>query len=164
MKDYKTEIVDVITRVASDRRMVFKVNTEAMINHAVTVEDIKNCAQKMSTPLVSKNEDQFNIDNIPLTRKQYEDAKKLVDTTVSEENRKAYAMRATYNDKLQEKFKEIIKNISFSYHGKNEQLVFDAIFKRAWNEARDEGYMAVKAEFEDLDDFVEEITNAINDK
>ena len=164
MKDYKTEIVDVITRVASDRRMVFKVNTEAMINHAVTVRDIKNCAQKMSTPLVSKNEDRFNIDDMPLTRKQYEDARKLIDTTVAEENRKAYAMRAAYNDKLQEKFKEILKKISFSYHGKNEQLVFDAIFKRAWNEASDEGYLAVKAEFDDLDDFVEEIANAINGK
>ena len=164
MKDYKTEIVDVITRVASDRRMVFKVNTEAMINHAVTARDIKNCAQKMSTPLVSKNEDRFNIDDMPLTRKQYEDAKKLIDTTVGEENRKAYAMRAAYNDKLQEKFKEILKKISFSYHGKNEQLVFDTIFKRAWNEASDEGYLAVKAEFDDLDDFVEEIANAINGK
>ena len=162
MGNYQEKIVNNIKKVANDRHTEFKATAEAAIKKCKYIEDIKDCAQKMSTPLVSKNE--FNIDDIPLTREQYKNAKELVDKTVAEENKKAYAMRAVYNDKLQEKFKEILKNISFTYHGKNEQLIFDIIFKRAWNEARDEGYIAVKAEFEDLDDFVEEIANAINGK
>lgn len=162
MENYEKEIVENINEVAKKRRKDFVKLADQLLSTAKGISDIAEISNRFHDirPMVWRSE--FAVEEIPLTRSQYEAAKRLVKETCNKENVESNRLYENYKNKLKEKFKDILRSNSFSYHGKNKKEVFNIIFARAWNTAHGEGYHAIKEEFDDLDDFVSDITKAMN--
>lgn len=162
MESYTKKIVDEIHEVAEGRREDFVKLADQLFLTIKGISDIQNVSNRLPNicPTISLSE--FSADDIPLTRSQYEDAKKLIRETCNKENAESNKLYESYKNKLKEKFKGILRSNSFSYRGKNKKDVFNIIFNRAWATAHSEGYHAIKEEFEELDDFVNDITKAMN--
>ena len=158
MENYEKNLIEHINEVAKKRRNDFEECTAKALEKPVTIPELKNILMSFSCPVVHRSE--FSVDDIPLTRAQYENAKKILCDTCNKANVESNKAYNLFHGKVQEKFKEILWKNSFSYKGKNKKEVFNVIFNRAWDEAHGEGLKAVSNEFEDLDDFVNEVFEA----
>lgn len=160
MENYEKEIMATIHKEAEEARKTFLQNTTRALERAGSISDLKKLLSGYKCPAVHRSS--FSVDNIPLTRKQYDDAKKLIRETCGKESVESNKLYNQFHSKVKEKFKDILWDNSFSYKGKNKKGVFNVIFNQAWDEAHGEGLKAVIDEFEDLDDFVNDIFQAAN--
>ena len=160
MENYEKALIEHINAVAKKRRDDFEECTAKALEKPVTISELENIWRSFSCPAVHRSE--FSVDDIPLTRAQYENAKKILRDTCDKANVESNKAYNQFHNKAKEKFKDILRNDSFSYKGKNKKEVFNVIFNRAWEEAHGEGLKAVSNEFDDLDDFVSDIFQAAN--
>ncbi|MGN8833273.1 hypothetical protein ACTNDZ_12115 [Selenomonas montiformis] len=160
MENYEKNLIGHINAVAKKRRDDFEECTAKALENPVTISELENIWGSFSCPAVHRSE--FSVDDIPLTRAQYENAKKILRDTCDKANVESNKAYNRFHNKAKEKFKDILRNDSFSYKGKNKKEVFNVIFNRAWEEAHGEGLKAVSNKFDDLDDFVNDIFQAAN--
>lgn len=160
MENHEKEIIATIHKEAEEGRKTFLQNNTRALEKAGSISDLEEVFRGCKCPAVHRSS--FSVDNIPLTRKQYDDAKKLIRETCEKENVENNKTYNQFRNKAKEKFKDILWNNSFSYKGKNKKEVFNVIFNRAWDEAHAQGLTDVSYEFDDLDDFVSDILQAAN--
>ena len=160
MENHEKEIIETIHKEAEEGRKTFLQNNTRALEKVGSISDLEELFRECKCPAVHRSS--FSVDNIPLTRKQYDDAKKLIRETCEKENVENNKTYNQFRNKANEKFKDILWNNIFSYKGKNKKEVFNIIFNRAWEEAHGQGLKAVSNEFDDLDDFVSDIFQAAN--
>ena len=160
MENYEKALIGHINAVAKKRRDDFEECTAKALEKSVSISELENILRSFSCPTVRRSE--FSVDDIPLTSVQYENAKNIIRDACGKANVESNKAYNQFHSKVNEKFKDILWNYSFSYKGKNKKEVFNLIFNRAWDEGHAQGLTDVSNEFDDLDDFVNDILQAAN--
>lgn len=101
------------------------------------------------------------VDDIPLKKKDYDEAVEYLSTLIKQYNSKANDAYRKASNQTERAFKDVLRRDSFTYNGPNADKVFDIIYSKAYENGHASGYYEIKSEFDDLDDFVDDIIKLI---
>ena len=86
------------------------------------------------------------VDDIPLKKKDYDVAVEYLSTLIKQYNSKANDAYRKASNQTESAFKDVLRRDSFTYNGPNGHAA---------------GYYEIKSEFDDLDDFVDDIIKLV---
>lgn len=142
----------------SDKMTVW---VEARISDMMSIHDIDELSLKLPYNRIDKKEIIKQIDNIPLTKANYDAYVEYATNAVKEANFKLNGQYDAMQRRLEDKFKEALKR-TFLYEGKNKDEVFDVIYGKAYADGHSNGYLSVRDKFDEFDEFLHDALKAIN--
>ena len=129
------------------------------LNDSMTVNDLAQLSIKLPYQKIDVKQIIKQIDEIHLTRSEYDEYVEYAKDAVKKANHK---LSSEYDDaqyKITEVFKKILKS-NFTYNGKNKDKVFDILYDRAYETGHANGYTEIQIEFNALDELLNDITKA----
>lgn len=134
---------------------------DAQLKDTMSVYDISELATKLPYNHIDEKEIIKKIDDLPLTRTDYDAYVEYATTAVREANYKLRGMYDGAQKRLGDKFKDALKR-TFLYDGKNKDKVFDVLYRKAYSEGHSNGYLSVRDKFDELDQVLHDALKAMD--